>query len=266
MPGHKKLGNQTMSIKAIKSFKISHHDDFNLIDFDRVVAMSSEKRRELCTVRVFHEHDADGTPRFRDAEIPVTWSANLVNVVVDVVAADENGNRGEYTIVVQQESDFSDTDFEKCLDIARYESVVTYEADGNEDFLDDNGREAKGFSELLLSVDDYLTVEYSQKNAALRAARPWSSTDEADEFVATGDNRETSEEVMMVIADHATSLEDAEEIWNDGFRDIDDNQLWKEVTEDGELNGYKIYWGAAGNINEICKIEQPQFLEEVAED
>jgi hypothetical protein len=77
----------------------------------------------------------------------------------------------------------------------------------------------------------------------------WRETDEAAEFIATGDSRETSREIMQAVAFFAHTLGEAEELWNgDGFgRICNPSDLWEHVTGNGRRDPTEFCWGAAGS-------------------
>ncbi len=73
-------------------------------------------------------------------------------------------------------------------------------------------------------------------------------TDEAAEFLASADRRETSKEIMEAIVFFARDLREAEELWNgDGFgRICNPSDLWENVTGNGGRDPTDFCWGAAG--------------------
>jgi hypothetical protein len=73
-------------------------------------------------------------------------------------------------------------------------------------------------------------------------------TNTAAEFIASGDSRETSPEIMQAIAFFARNAAEAEALWNgDGFgvvcHPID---LWEHVTKNGMRDPSEFCWGSAG--------------------
>ena len=77
----------------------------------------------------------------------------------------------------------------------------------------------------------------------------WNQTDEADAFIATGDSRETSPEIMRAIAFFAADLTEAEAIWAEpeatGACSITD--IWEHATGNGSKgDGSDLCWGASG--------------------
>jgi hypothetical protein len=76
----------------------------------------------------------------------------------------------------------------------------------------------------------------------------WQHTLEADDFIATGDSRETSKEIMEAIAFFARNLHEAEELWNgDGFGTVcNPTDLWEHVTKNGLRDPQDFLWGTAG--------------------
>jgi len=78
----------------------------------------------------------------------------------------------------------------------------------------------------------------------------WKHTDQAQNFVNTADSRETSREIMQAIADFASSLEEAEEIWENGISDWDDlakRNFVATVTGEGRRGEPSDFcWGVQG--------------------
>jgi hypothetical protein len=76
----------------------------------------------------------------------------------------------------------------------------------------------------------------------------WHETAEAVAWVATGDTRETSREIMEAIAFFAANLDEAEALWNgDGFGTIcHETDLWERVTGNGRRYSSEFCWGSAG--------------------
>lgn len=74
-------------------------------------------------------------------------------------------------------------------------------------------------------------------------------TQAAEDFIASGDARETSREIMEAIAFFARSLPEAETLWNgDGLgRICHPSDLWEKVTKNGLLDPAEFCWGASGN-------------------
>jgi hypothetical protein len=78
----------------------------------------------------------------------------------------------------------------------------------------------------------------------------WTETDEALAFIATGDSRETSPEIMRAIAYFAHNLAQAEAVWADGpeFHGINVSDIWEVATGNGrDGDGSELCWGAAGS-------------------
>ncbi|MDD2878448.1 MAG: hypothetical protein PHZ23_14615 [Acidiphilium sp.] len=79
-------------------------------------------------------------------------------------------------------------------------------------------------------------------------------------FIASGDSRETSQEIMEAIAFFARDEAEAEAFWNGDFDGkVDYLSIWEFATKNGLLDGYEMFWGQGGNLNRICGAEQPQF-------
>lgn len=88
----------------------------------------------------------------------------------------------------------------------------------------------------------------------------FNETVEGKSFIATGDSRETSREIMEALAFFAQDAAEAEAFWNGDFGDkIDYVSIWEHATNNGALDGYEMFWGAGGNLNRICGATQPQF-------
>lgn len=77
----------------------------------------------------------------------------------------------------------------------------------------------------------------------------WNETQEADEFIASADSRETSLEIMQAIAFFAHDQKEAVALWNgDGFGTVCHvSDLWERVTGNGARNATDYQWGAAGS-------------------
>lgn len=77
---------------------------------------------------------------------------------------------------------------------------------------------------------------------------PFRDTDEAEAFIATGNSRETSREIMAAIAFFARDLAEAEALWNgDGFgRVCHPSDIWERVTKNGRNDPTDFAWGAEG--------------------
>lgn len=89
----------------------------------------------------------------------------------------------------------------------------------------------------------------------------WTETDEAAAFIATADSRGTDERIMQAIAFFAQNTAEAEAFWNGDFAGKCDYLcIWENATNNGALDGYEMFWRAAGNLNAICGAEQPAFL------
>ena len=73
-------------------------------------------------------------------------------------------------------------------------------------------------------------------------------TQEAADFIASGDSRETSPEIMRAIAFFARNTAEAERLWNgDGFGEIcHTTDFWEAVTHNGLYETVEFCWGAAG--------------------
>jgi hypothetical protein len=80
----------------------------------------------------------------------------------------------------------------------------------------------------------------------------WNETNEARDFIATADSRKTDGRI--------NDLTDAEAFWNGDFsRKCDYLSIWEHATNNGLLDGYEMFWGAAGNLNSVCGATQPEF-------
>ena len=77
----------------------------------------------------------------------------------------------------------------------------------------------------------------------------WNKTQEADDFIATGDSRETSKEIMEAIAFFARGKAEAEKLWEgEGFGTIcSPTDLWEHVTGNGRRDPSEFCWGASGS-------------------
>ncbi len=78
---------------------------------------------------------------------------------------------------------------------------------------------------------------------------PFRDTQEAEDFIATGDSRETSREIMEAIAALAQNTQEAEMLWNgDGFGEICHTiDIWEIVTRNGQRDPEEFCWGTAGH-------------------
>ena len=76
----------------------------------------------------------------------------------------------------------------------------------------------------------------------------WHETQEEEDFIATGDSRETSREIMEAIAFFARNLDEAEKLWNgDGFGYVcTPTDFWEHVTRNGARDPEDFVWGTAG--------------------
>lgn len=79
--------------------------------------------------------------------------------------------------------------------------------------------------------------------------KPWIETAEATEWMATGDSRETSPQIMEAIAFFARNKQEAETLWNgDGLSEIcNPTDLWERVTGNGRREASDFCWGSAGH-------------------
>ena len=77
----------------------------------------------------------------------------------------------------------------------------------------------------------------------------WTETQEADDFIASGDSRETSAEIMRAIAFFARNQAEAEALWNGaGFGTVcHTTDLWEHVTKNGHYSPDEFCWGASGS-------------------
>jgi hypothetical protein len=77
----------------------------------------------------------------------------------------------------------------------------------------------------------------------------FNETDEGLAFIASGDSRETSKEIMESIAFFARNAEEAEELWNgEGLGQIANlSDIWEHVTRNGLRDATNYVWGAAGS-------------------
>ena len=73
-------------------------------------------------------------------------------------------------------------------------------------------------------------------------------TDAGAAWMATGDARETSPEIMAAIAFFARDEAEADALWNgDGFgRIANPSDIWEYVTNNGQRDATDYCWGAAG--------------------
>jgi hypothetical protein len=76
----------------------------------------------------------------------------------------------------------------------------------------------------------------------------WHETAEAAAFIATGDSRETSPEIMQAIAFFARNLTEAEALWEgEGFGTVcNPSDFWERVTHNGCRDPNEFFWGVAG--------------------
>lgn len=76
----------------------------------------------------------------------------------------------------------------------------------------------------------------------------FSDTSDGRAFIATGESRETSPEIMRAIAFFARNTAEAEALWNgDGLGEIaNPSDIWEHVTRNGRRNAANYIWGAAG--------------------
>ena len=76
----------------------------------------------------------------------------------------------------------------------------------------------------------------------------YENTAEAEAFIATGDSRETSAEIMKAIAFLARNTAEADALWTDGKAAcgsiVDVQEI---VTKNGRLDASDFVWGAAGS-------------------
>ena len=77
----------------------------------------------------------------------------------------------------------------------------------------------------------------------------WNETQEAADFIATADSRETSREIMEAIAFFSRDAREAVALWEgDGFERVcHPSDLWERVTANGLRDADEFVWGAAGN-------------------
>jgi len=77
----------------------------------------------------------------------------------------------------------------------------------------------------------------------------FSETQEAADFIATADSRDTSPEIMSAIAFFARDLAEANALWQgDGFGTVcTEVDIWERVTGNGACDPSEFYWGAAGS-------------------
>lgn len=72
-------------------------------------------------------------------------------------------------------------------------------------------------------------------------------TAEGKSFIASGDSRETSPEIMEAIAFFANDAADAEAIWANGSSpSASVADIARRVTKDGLLDATDFVWGSAG--------------------
>lgn len=69
----------------------------------------------------------------------------------------------------------------------------------------------------------------------------WTDTDQAAKFIATGDSRETSPEIMKAIAFFARDKAEAEAIWNGDSGDL--LSIWENTTGNGREDDTVLMWG-----------------------
>ena len=76
----------------------------------------------------------------------------------------------------------------------------------------------------------------------------FNETDAGLTFIASGDSRETSREIMEAIAFFACDEAEAVALWNgDGFGTVcHPSDLWEHVTGNGRREADEFVWGAAG--------------------
>lgn len=74
-------------------------------------------------------------------------------------------------------------------------------------------------------------------------------TDAGAAFIASGDSRETSAEIMEAIAFFARDVDEAEALWTgEGLYQIaNPSDIWEYVTRNGLRNASDYVWGAAGS-------------------
>lgn len=77
----------------------------------------------------------------------------------------------------------------------------------------------------------------------------WRDTQEAADFIASGDSRETSKEIMQAIAFFARNKEEAIALWEGSGWGVVCNpiDLWENVTLAGLREAEEFYWGSSGN-------------------
>jgi len=75
-------------------------------------------------------------------------------------------------------------------------------------------------------------------------------TQSAADFIATGDSRETSPEIMRAIVFFARDLDEAILLWENGPENTSIctlSDFWEHVTGNGQRDASDYYWGASGN-------------------
>lgn len=80
--------------------------------------------------------------------------------------------------------------------------------------------------------------------------RDYRDSDEAAAFIATGDSRGTSREIMCAIVGFVDSTEEAEIMWQEGLCDWDDASAFvfvNVVTADGRDDPRGFCWGVNGS-------------------
>lgn len=77
----------------------------------------------------------------------------------------------------------------------------------------------------------------------------WMHTQEAADFIATGEIRKTSPEIMEAITFFARNLDEAERVWKgEGLGRICHLvDVWEYVTGNGMRNASDYVWGADGD-------------------
>jgi hypothetical protein len=90
----------------------------------------------------------------------------------------------------------------------------------------------------------------------------WTETDEAAAFIATADSRGTDKRIMQAIAFFAENAIEAEAFWNGDFAGkCDYLSIWENVTNNGFLDGYQMFWGDAGSLNSLTfDRRKPKFF------
>lgn len=65
-----------------------------------------------------------------------------------------------------------------------------------------------------------------------------------EDFIASGDSRNTSKEVMEAIARLAVNMAEAELIWANGYSEnVSEQDVIDEATDDGRLDPSGLFWG-----------------------